>query len=219
MAKREIEEPYVDKFKKEILRIISTVPKSSEKPSDDPEEKARELASNAAWKAAGISGALALPPGPLGFATILPDLIVIWQLQAQMVSDIAAAYGQTAFLGREQMVYCLFKHLLSHGVKDLAVRVGSRLLVRRVSLRVIQNVLEKVGIKITQRIAGKAISRWLPVIGSLGVAAYAYYDTGCVADTTIGFFRKLKKQKRGKAQRRAKPKKRSPKTFTKKKRT
>jgi hypothetical protein len=32
------------------------------------------------------------------------------------------------------------------------------------------------------------VSRWLPIIGALGVAAYAYYDTGKVAENAIEFF-------------------------------
>ncbi|MEW5296878.1 MAG: hypothetical protein WDW36_000125 [Sanguina aurantia] len=32
------------------------------------------------------------------------------------------------------------------------------------------------------------ISRWLPVVGALGVGAYAYHDTGQVAKTAIALF-------------------------------
>jgi len=57
-----------------------------------------------------VAGTLALPPGPLGWMTILPEMVGVWKIQAQMVADIAALYGKTATLTQEQMLYCLFKH-------------------------------------------------------------------------------------------------------------
>ncbi len=58
------------------------------------------LARDAAQKAALVSGSLALPPGPLGMLTVLPDLLLIWKLQRQMVADIFALHGRTAELTR-----------------------------------------------------------------------------------------------------------------------
>ena len=40
----------------------------------------------------------------------------------------------------------------------------------------------------TQRVAGKSIARWLPVVGAAGVAAYAYFDTKSVANAAIELF-------------------------------
>ena len=62
---------------------------------------------------------LALPPGPLGYVTILPDLVGIWRIQAQMVADMAGVYGQQAFLSREQMLYCLFRHAAAQAMRDV----------------------------------------------------------------------------------------------------
>ena len=36
------------------------------------------------------SSGLSLPPGPLGWLTLLPELRSLWQLQTQLVADIAA---------------------------------------------------------------------------------------------------------------------------------
>jgi hypothetical protein len=136
-----------------------------------------------------LSGGLALPPGPIGYLTILPDLYGIWKIQAQMVADIAGAFGKTGYLSREQMLYCLFRHAAAQAVRDIVVRVGERILIRRPTLRVAQQLSQRIGARITQRLAGNAISRWLPIVGALGVGAYAYYDTGQVADTAIDLFR------------------------------
>jgi hypothetical protein len=172
-----------------MLDFLGKVPSSDEPmASDDPLRRAQSLSRIAALKAAGISGGFALPPGPLGMATIVPDLVAIWKLQAQMVADIASTYGKKAYLTKEQMLYCLFKHAAAQAVRDFVVRVGERVLIRRVSLRVFQNAARKVGVKITQRVAGRAISRWLPIVGAVGIGAYAYYDTGNVAATAIELF-------------------------------
>lgn len=171
-----------------ILDFVSQVPDSKVGNSQDPAGEARRLASRAAQRAALTAGSLALPPGPLGWLTLLPELIAIWKIQAQMVSDIAAAYGRHATLGREQMMWCLFRHTAAQAFRDLVVRMGDRLVFRRMSYGVAQRVAKQVGVKLTQRTLSKGVSRWLPVIGALGVGAYAYYDTGQVAGTAIDMF-------------------------------
>ena len=40
----------------------------------------------------------------------------------------------------------------------------------------------------TQKVAGKGISRWLPIVGAIGVASYAYYDTNGVAKAAMELF-------------------------------
>lgn len=173
----------------EILRrIIEYVPFSSEEPATHPEAKARKLGSIAAMKAAAFSGALSMPPGPLGLITLIPDLLGIWRIQAQLVADIAAVYGKTVYVTRESLLYCLFKHGAAHAVRDIALRSGQRLLLRRATFEATEKILQKVGMQLTQRLATKAITRWLPIIGAIGVGAYAYYDTGEVAKTAIHTF-------------------------------
>ncbi|MEO6801465.1 MAG: hypothetical protein ABI178_16125 [Rhodanobacter sp.] len=171
-----------------ILDFVSEVPGSRIGGSGDPASEARRLADRAARRAAVTAGSLALPPGPLGWLTLLPELIAIWKIQAQMVSDIASAYGRHATLGREQMMWCLFRHTAAQAFRDLVIRVGDRLVFRRMSWGVAERVAKQVGIKLTQRTLSKGVSRWLPVIGALGVGAYAYFDTGQVASTAIAMF-------------------------------
>ncbi|HEX7814193.1 hypothetical protein [Dyella sp.] len=171
-----------------ILDFVSQIPDSHVAGAKDPETEARRLANRAAQRAAITSGSLALPPGPLGWLTVLPELIAIWKIQAQMVSDIAAAYGKHTELGREQMLWCLFRHTAAQAFRDLVVRMGDRLLFRRMSYAVAERVAKRIGVSITQRAVGKGISRWLPIVGALGVGAYAYYDTGQVAKTAIDMF-------------------------------
>ena len=177
-----------NKVTQAILDFVSKVPASKIDGSADPDAEARRIGNAAARRAALTAGSLALPPGPLGWLTILPELTLIWKIQGQMVSDIAAAYGRHAELGREQMLWCLFRHTAAQAFRDVVVRMGDRLVFRRMSHGIAQRVAKQVGVKLTQRTVGEGISRWLPVVGALGVGAYAYYDTGHVASTAIALF-------------------------------
>lgn len=171
-----------------VLNLILRVPESSERELAQPQARAHEIARAASRQASLLAGSLALPPGFLGWLTILPELIGVWKLQAQMVSDIAAVYGKTATLGREQMVYCLFKHVSAQLFRDVVVRVGERYLVRRVSLQMLQGVARALGVNITQKMIGKGVSRFVPLLGAVGVSAYAYLDTSQVAKTAVELF-------------------------------
>jgi hypothetical protein len=173
-----------------ILKLITTVPKSSENESSAPDVRARSIARTAARTTAGISGSAALVPGPLGILSLLPDIVGVWRVQSQMVSDIAATYGKTATLTKEHMVYCLFKHTASQLLRDVVMRSGERFLVRPVSLRMMQSLVAKISITVGQRTIGKTVARYAPVIGAIGVGGYAYYDTNKVAKTAIELFSK-----------------------------
>ncbi len=171
-----------------ILDFISKIPASTEQASITPKQVAREKANKSSAYAALASGAIALPPGPLGWLTILPELLAVWKIQSQLVADIAAIYGKKATLSQEQMMYCLFRHTAAQAFRDLTVRVGERVLVKQASLKVMQSIAKKVGVKISQRALGKGLTRWVPIVGAVGVGAYAYYDTAQVAATAIELF-------------------------------
>ena len=130
-----------------ILALVLQVPASAEIAVEHPAVRAKALGRAAARQAGVMAGTLALPVGFLGWLTILPELLGVWKLQAQMVSDIAAVYGKSASLGREQMVYCLFKHVSAQLFRDVVVRVGERYLIQRASLGFIQSVAQALGVK------------------------------------------------------------------------
>ena len=171
-----------------LLSIVGKVPASRSPPSASPLDDARKAANAAAAKAALAAGALALPPGVMGWLTILPEMMGVWKIQRQLVADIAAIYGKHSTLTPEQVVYCLFQHMAAQGVRDLVVRVGQRTLVRRVSPLLIRTITRRVGASLAKRAAGKGVARWIPVLGAVGMGAYAYYDTAQVAATAIDLF-------------------------------
>jgi hypothetical protein len=172
-----------------ILDLVLAVPSSDEQAvSHHPEIKAQAVGRAAARKASLLAGSFALPPGLLGWMTVLPELLGVWRLQAQMVSDIAAVFGHRARLNREQMLYCLFKHISAQLFRDVVARVGERYVVRAVSTPVIRGIAQALGGRLTTTMVTKGVSRLLPLVGAVGVGAYAYYDTTQVAKTAIELF-------------------------------
>lgn len=184
------ERELLDKLFGILFKVIHEIPTSTEKETSEALIRSRKLISGASFKAAAISGALALPSGPLAWLTILPDLAAIWRLQAQMVADIGGAFGKKGKLTEESMIYCLFRHASAQVVRDLVTRMAERVVVQRGSLRAAENVLESIGIKLVHRVARGGLWRLLPAIGALAVAGYAYYDTDQVGQTAIEFFSK-----------------------------
>jgi hypothetical protein len=168
-----------------IENVVSSVPASRKRAVAEPALAAYKLARKAARRAAALSGALALPPGALGMLTVIPDLVAIWRIQAQMVADIAGLYGRDMQLTRAHMVYCLFRHAATQLARDVVVRAGERLVFRQLSGSAMRSVLTGVGVNVTQRLAGTVASRWVPLVGAAAVAGYAYFDTTQVAKTAI----------------------------------
>ena len=173
---------------KAVLSVMGKVPRSKAQRSQTPLDDARKRANAAAAKAALAAGALALPPGVLGWLTILPEMMGVWKMQRQMVADIAALYGKQDTLTPEQVVYCLFQHTAAQGVRDLVVRMGQRTVVRRASPLLIRTLSRRIGSKLAQRTLGRGAARWVPIVGAVGVGAYVYYDTAQVAATAMDLF-------------------------------
>ena len=172
-----------------ILNLVLAVPASDEHQApQNPEMKARAVGRTAARKASLLAGSFALPPGLLGWLTVLPELLGVWRLQTQMVSDIAAVFGKQGTLNREQMLYCLFKHVSAQLFRDVVARVGERYFIQAASTPMIRGIAQALGIKVTKNLATKGASRFVPLIGAVGVGAYAYYDTTQVAKTAIELF-------------------------------
>jgi hypothetical protein len=166
-----------------IERVIADVPASRVEATPDAAQSADRIAREAARNAALVSASLALPPGPLGMLTVLPDLFVIWKIQRQLVADIFALHGRTVELTRTHMLYCLFRHMASQVLRDVVVRAGERAIVRQLSSQALASILQTLGKSVAQRIAGTSVSRWVPLAGAAAVGAYAYWDTLQVART------------------------------------
>jgi len=186
MAKRSL--PLRAQMADAILELVVQVPASDEPTQQHPAERAHAIARASARKASLLAGSLSLPPGWLGWVTVLPEMVGVWRLQAQMVADTAAVYGQHHRLGREHLLYCLFKQVSAQLFRDIAVRMGERVVVRPTTLKVLQTVAQKLGGMLAVAALRKGASRFVPLLGAVSVGAYAYYDTLQVAQNAVALF-------------------------------
>ena len=166
-----------------VLQLVAVLPKSDRTRALDPAQAARIATRHAARRAAALAGGLALPPGPLGWLTVLPELLGVWRIQAQLVADIAALHGHSAELNREQMLYCLFRHTAAQALRDLAVRSGER-----ATAALLQKAAQAIGVQLSQRGLSAGLARWVPMLGAASVAAYAYWDTEQVGRSALALF-------------------------------
>lgn len=172
-----------------LLELITQIPESLYQFHPAPDHACQLVIKRAAGRAAILSAGLSLPGGIGGILTLIPDLIGIWRLQAQMVADIAALHGKIAVLGREEMAWCLFRHASSQLVRDLAIQAGQRVLTMQGSRRILFFLLRKLGADVSQKITQRLILRTVPLIGAMGSGAYAWFDTKKVGQTAMEYFR------------------------------
>ncbi|RZJ13791.1 MAG: hypothetical protein EOP39_00070 [Rubrivivax sp.] len=171
-----------------VLALVVQPPEPVCTPSARPADAAAKAIEAASGKAAFAAGALALPPGPLGWATIAPEMLAVWHIQRQLVADIAALYGRSAELGPAQMMWCLFRHTAAQALRDLGVRVGERFIVRPATQMLLQRVAGAIGVHLGKQAAGRMVSRWVPLVGAAGVGAYAWWDTRQVGRAALQLF-------------------------------
>lgn len=171
-----------------IYEFLTKIPNSSFSKSSAPREDANKVIKAASLKTAAISGSLALPPGPLGMMTILPDLFAVWKIQAQMVADIAAIYGKHDFVTQETLAYSLFKEGSKDFLKDVIMRIGDRYILRKTSIQFMNQLSGRIGGWLMRRLMGRNISRWLPLIGAVAVGYYTKRDTEIVGRLALDLF-------------------------------
>lgn len=171
-----------------LMDLVVAIPDSVEQPVPLPGVRAQAIAHAAARKTSLIAASMALPPGLLGWLTVLPELLGVWKVQAQMVADIASVYGQKQALGREQMLYCLFKHVAAQLFRDVVVRVGERAVVQQTTYKMLQSITQQLGLALSKTLLKRSASRFVPLLGAATVGAYAYFDTLQVAKNATDLF-------------------------------
>ncbi len=133
---------------------------------------------------AGVSGTIGLIPGPWGMAAAIPEVIAVINNQLKMIYDIGMAYGKEDVLTKELLMAIFATGMGSGGIGLLSIH-GSKVLVKRASLRILQKIIEFLGGKITQKVLKSMIAKWLPFVGAAGMAAWSKYST-----TKIGEYAK-----------------------------
>ncbi len=136
-----------------------------------------------------ISGAASLVPGPWGMVAVIPEIAAVIRNQLAMIYDVGMAYGKSKVLNKELLAGILITAIGS-STGSLLVMHGSKVLVKRVALRVFQKIVALLAGKITQQALKSAISKWLPIVGPAAMAVWSNYLTRQVGKKAIEIFEK-----------------------------
>jgi hypothetical protein len=147
-----------------------------------------QLISNYAMMNAGISGAAAIIPGPLGMLSVVPEIIAVTRNQIAMIYDIGASYGQEKSINKE-LLMAIFAAAAGSGTIGVLTIRGSQVLIRRASLQVMQKLISALGGKISQQALKAALAKWIPLVGAAGMAYWSKYSTEQIARQAHAIFK------------------------------
>lgn len=155
----------------------------------DSGQSPEDLTSTASWKAFGISTAAALPPGPIGWATIVPELIAVTKIQMNLIYSIAAHHGKQGKLN-STLVVLIFANEAGLAVgRQLVKKAGTKVIVRALGSKAVRPIAQKVAARIGARITQKAVGRWIPFVLAPVFGAFSKSMTtniGREADKLLG---------------------------------
>mgnify|MGYP000014694139 CR=1 FL=1 len=138
---------------------------------------------------AAISGGASLIPGPWGMVAVIPEIAAVIRNQLAMIYDIGMAYGKSKVLNKELLAGILIT-AMGASAGSLLIMQGSKVLVKRVALRVFQRIIALLAGKITQQALKSTISKWLPIVGPAAMAIWSNYLTQQVGKKAIEIFEK-----------------------------
>lgn len=146
-------------------------------PTKIPDKAAIDsLISSSALANSAISGSASLIPGPWGMMAVVPELVLVIRNQIGLIYDIAAAQGKRNIMTKE-LAASIFMYSLGTTTGSLLVVQGGRYIVKRASLQVFQRIIAMLGGRITQQALKSALSKWLPGVGAVAMAAWTNYTT------------------------------------------
>lgn len=131
---------------------------------------------NTSMANAAISGGMSLIPGPFGMVAVVPEIALVINNQLKMIYDLAVAYGHENVMRKELMVG-IFAGTSGMAGLGLFVIHGSKILVKRSSLRILQKIVALLGGKITQKLIKASVSKWLPGVGAIAMATWSNIQT------------------------------------------
>jgi hypothetical protein len=117
----------------------------------------------AAQKAFKISTALGLLPGPIGFISILPEVVALTKLQINLIYRIARHYDRAEMVDKEIVLLILANVLGVAGGETLIRRAGTTLVIRSANTRIVRGFARRIGTHVIDAAAEKMIGRWIPL--------------------------------------------------------
>lgn len=169
------------------LEASSRVPGSAATAAGAGAEKIENIINKCAIENAAISGSAGLIPGPWGMVAVVPEIAAVMRKQIGMVYDIGVANGKEAYITKEILAGIVLS-AIGTGATGLFVMHGSKILVKRTSLRVFQKIVSLLAGKVTQQALKSAITKWLPIVGAAFMAWLSGHMTQKIGRAAQAFF-------------------------------
>ncbi len=125
-----------------------------------PEEMTRKASRSAFLLSTGAG----MPIGPIGMATIIPELIGLIKIQVNLIHRIAKYYNQDARVSATVVLFILGNALgvvLKHAVAE---KIGAQIAARAVGAEGVKRLTQKIGERIGAELLQRAAGRWMPFI-------------------------------------------------------
>jgi hypothetical protein len=145
-----------------LERVISSL--SLYKEEGEPRGSAEEIIDEAAQRAFKISTGLGLVPGPLGMATIVPEVAALTRLHINLIHRLAKHHGKQEKVNAELVLLVLGNAMGVAAGEVLLRRAGTTLVVKSVNTKIIRRLAGKIGTRIVDAAAGRAVARWIPLV-------------------------------------------------------
>lgn len=127
------------------------------------------------WNAI-IAGGSSMIPGPYGMVAAVPEIAAIIRNQLKMIYDIGVASGKEKLLNKD-LLLSVFASGLGLGTTSLVVMHGSKIIIKRTSLRFFQRIIIMLAGRVSQQLLKSMVSKYLPVVGAVAMAAWARHST------------------------------------------
>jgi hypothetical protein len=154
----------------------------------DPGEIIRPLIRKVALQSAAISSGLSALPGMYGSLAVFPEIYLLIRLQSRMVKDIATLLGKESYLSKELIFYCLFKENHIRFFETSFRMIGTRLMVRPVSLNFLQAIFYSSIAMKGEKAFPKSKKGLYSLVSIFVGGAMTYIDTQMVGTTANAIF-------------------------------
>jgi|ERR1035437_3987818 uncharacterized tellurite resistance protein B-like protein len=136
-----------------------------------------------------ISGSLAIIPGWGSAVASLPELVVLFKNQSEMIYDIGVAHNQESKISSELVLQILISSVSPMGY-ELGMVQGGKFLIKRSSLRVMQSICKAFGARVLQQTIKSALPRMIPIVGSAILGSWSHFTTKKIGKEAINIFEK-----------------------------
>jgi hypothetical protein len=126
----------------------------------------QEMIDSAAARAFRVSTVLGLIPGPVGIMAILPEVVAITKIQINLIHRIARYHGKSEEVNLEMVLLILGNVFGVAAGEALTRKAGTALVIRSVNSRLIKQIARRIGNRMVDTVAEKAIGRWIPMMSA-----------------------------------------------------